>query len=180
MKMDTKASHKAAFIGRASVTPLPSLPGGLGRPGRLLAIGNMGTAPCPSPSMDQLDEARTEVPLASLDYLVAGTSCDLHRLLATVAQLKAANPSLRVILADSEEAPALAGKIPAGVEAVLAVSGARAEAGRALLFQQGGILAGANAGLAAYAAFIMEAKIETGATIGLALTNLSPELLGIL
>lgn len=179
MKMDTKASHKAAFIGRASVTPLPPLPGGLGRPGRLLAIGNMGTVPGP-PSMDQLDDVRTEVPLASLDYLVAGTSCSLRCLLATVAQLKAANPGLRVVLADSEEAPALAGKIPAGVEAVLAVSGARAEAGRALLFQQGGILAGANAGMAAYAAFIMEAKIETGATIGLALTNLSPELLGIL
>lgn len=175
MKMDTKASHKAAFIGRASVTPLPSLPGGLGRPGRLLAIGNMGSAPSP-PSMD---DTRTEVPLASLDYLVAGTSCNLHRLLATVAQLKAANPGLKVVLADSEEAPALAGKTPAGVEAVLAVSGTRGEAGRALLFQQGGILAGANAGMAAYAAFMMEAKIETGATIGLALTNLSPELLGL-
>jgi len=84
-----------------------------------------------------------------------------------------------VVLADSQEAPLLEDELPQGVESVVRVTEEQAEAGRALLFQQASILAGQNAGRAAYVAFIMEAKIETGARIAVATTNLTPRLLGV-
>ena len=39
---------------------------------------------------------------------------------------------------------------------------AKAQAGRCLLSQQAGILAGTNAGMAAYVAFVMGARMEVG------------------
>ena len=71
---------------------------------------------------------------------------------------------------------------------------AAAQAGRCLLSQQAGILAGSNAGMAAYVAAVMGARMEvgyfwihsvlmsifqSGVTIAMATTNLSPELLGL-
>ena len=49
---------------------------------------------------------------------------------------------------------------PYGVESVVRVSQDQTEAGRALLFQQAGILGGVNSGMASFLAFIIDGKME--------------------
>ena len=66
-----------------------------------------------------------------------------------------------MVLVDSASAPVLPSPPPC-VDSVIPVSAAMAEAGRCLLSQQAGILAGNNAGMAAYVAFVMGAKMEVG------------------
>lgn len=67
---------------------------------------------------------------------------------------------MQVVLVDSQEQPLLLDELPKGVESVMMVTKEQAEVGRSLLLQQGGLLAGASAGMAAYIAFIMEARME--------------------
>ena len=66
-----------------------------------------------------------------------------------------------MVLVDSASSPVLLSPPPC-VDSVMPVSAAMAEAGRCLLSQQAGILAGNNAGMAAYVAFVMGAKMEVG------------------
>ena len=67
---------------------------------------------------------------------------------------------MQVVLVDSEEQPLLLDELPQGVESVMMVTKEQAELGRSLLLQQAGLLAGTSAGMAAYVAFIMEARME--------------------
>lgn len=172
--MDTAMITKY-FIGQAQVTDVCPLPGGQGNIGRILAIGNMA-----SPRLHTMVDQDTVqgASLGAIDFLVAGTGCNLENLLETVSQLKEMHPALKVVLAECKESPNLS-ELPIGVESVMEVSQDMAEVGRSLLYQQAGILAGINAGMAAYLAFIMEGKLETGATIAIATTNLTPELLSL-
>lgn len=174
MKQTDTAMITKYFIGQAQVTDVCPLPGGQGEVGRILAIGNMA----PQPGLPDLEDQETGqvVSLGAIDFLVAGTDCDLENLLETVTQLREMHPKLKVVLAECKERPRLS-ELPIGVESVMQVSADLAEVGRSLLYQQAGILAGMNAGMAAYLAFIMEGKLEGGATIAMATTNLTPQLL---
>jgi len=174
--MNGNLAKKAAFIGRATATllsPLPDSP----KSAQLLALGNLAKAP-KQPSLAQLEEPCQQASLTSIDLLVAGTDCDLDSLLETVGQLREIHPGLKVVLVDSASAPVLPSPPPC-VDSVIPVSAAMAEAGRCLLSQQAGILAGNNAGMAAYVAFVMGAKMEAWQTIAIATTNISPQLLGL-
>ena len=44
----------------------------------------------------ELEESCLQYPLLSLDFLVAGTDCDLDKLLETVTKLKELHPQLKV------------------------------------------------------------------------------------
>jgi len=179
MTMDAKNSKQVNFIGRAQLTPVVPLPDGLGESGLLVALGNMPKSKT-VPLLGEIERPRVEASLESFDFLVASTNnSNLEDLLSASTRLAKLHPGLKVVLADSQEAPLLEDELPQGVESVVQVSEGQAEAGRGLLFQQASILAGQNAGRAAYVAFIMEAKIETGARIAIATTNLTPRLLGV-
>jgi len=178
MTMDAKNSKQVNFIGRAQLSPVVPLPDGLGESGLLVALGNMPRSKT-APLLEEMERPRVEVSLDNFDFLVAATNSNLEDLLSTSKRLAKLHPGLKVVLADSQEAPFLEDELPEGVESVVQVSEEQAEAGRGLLFQQASILAGQNAGRAAYVAFIMEAKIETGARIAIATTNLTPRLLGV-
>lgn len=175
MKQTDSAVMTKFFIGRAQVTCVSPLPGSQGKGGRLLAIGNMAASPS-QPILGSGDMVQSS--LTAIDFLVAGTDCNMESLLETVIQLKEIHPQLRVVLAESKESPRLS-ELPLGVESIMLVAQDKAEVGRSLLFQQAGILAGINAGMAAYLAFIMEGQMETGATIAMATTNLTPQLLSL-
>jgi len=181
MTMDAKNSKQVNFIGRAQLSPVVPLPDGLGESGLLVAFGNMPKSKT-TPLLEEIERPGVEVSLDNFDFLVAATGAtisNLEDLLNTSKHLAKLHPGLKVVLADSQEAPFLEDELPEGVESVVQVSEEQAEAGRGLLFQQASILAGQNAGRAAYVAFIMEAKIETGARIAIATTNLTPRLLGV-
>jgi len=178
MTMDAKNSKQVNFIGRAQLSPVVPLPDGLGESGLLVALGNMPRSKT-APLLEEIERPRVEVSLDNFDFLVAATNSNLEDLLSTSERLAKLHPGLKVVFADSQEAPFLEDELPEGVESVVQVSEEQAEAGRGLLFQQASILAGQNAGRAAYVAFIMEAKIETGARIAIATTNLTPRLLGV-
>jgi len=178
MTMDARNSRKVNFIGRAQLTPVVPLPDGLGESGLLVALGNMPTSKT-APLLEDIERPRAEASLGNFDFLVASTNANLEELLATSELLSDLYPGLKVILVDSQEAPLLDDELPTGVESIVQVTEEQAEAGRGLLFQQASILAGQNAGRAAYVAFIMEAKIKTGARIAIATTNLTPRLLSI-
>jgi len=179
MTMDAKNFKQVNFIGQAQMTPVLPLPDGLGESGLLVALGNMPKSKT-VPLLEEIESPRVEVSLESFDFLVASTNnSNLEDLLFASRRLAKLHPGLKVVLADSQEAPLLEDELPQGVESVVRVTEEQAEAGRALLFQQASILAGQNAGRAAYVAFIMEAKIETGARIAVATTNLTPRLLGL-
>jgi len=172
-----KFSQQTRSIGRAHMTSVPSLPGGQGG-GRIMALGNMATNNCPTLAM--LEDTHNHEHLDLIDCLVVGTLCDLDRMFNAIKKLKEIHPALKVILADCKENSRLAGEDPPeGVESVILVSKDNAETGRSLLFHQSAILAGTNAGMAAYLAFIMEAQIQNRATIAIATTNISPELFGL-
>jgi hypothetical protein len=179
MTMDAKNSKQVNFIGRAQLTPVVPLPDGLGESGLLVALGNMHKSKT-APLLGEIERPRVEASLESFDFLVASTHSNLEDLLSASMRLAKLHPGLKVVLVDSQEAPLLEDdELPQGVESVVQVTEEQAEAGRGLLFQQASILAGQNAGRAAYVAFIMEAKIETGARIAVATTNLTPRLLGV-
>lgn len=179
MTMDAKNSKQVNFIGRAQLTPVLPLPDGLGESGLLVALGNMHKSKT-APLLEDLERPRVEASLGSFDFLVASTNSNLEGLLSASMHLANLHPGLKVVLVDSQEAPLLEDdELPQGVESVVQVTEEQAEAGRGLLFQQASILAGQNAGRAAYVAFVMEAKIETGARIAIATTNLTPRLLGV-
>jgi len=179
MTMDAKNSKQVNFIGRAQLTPVVPLPDGLGESGLLVALGNMHKSKT-APLLEDLERPRVEASLGSFDFLVASTNSNLEGLLSASMHLANLHPGLKVVLVDSQEAPLLEDdELPQGVESVVQVTEEQAEAGRGLLFQQASILAGQNAGRAAYVAFVMEAKIETGARIAIATTNLTPRLLGV-
>lgn len=179
MTMDAKNSKQVNFIGRAQLTPVVPLPDGLGESGLLVALGNMHKSKT-APLLEDLERPRVEASLGSFDFLVASTNSNLEALLSASMHLANLHPGLKVVLVDSQEAPLLEDdELPQGVESVVQVTEEQAEAGRGLLFQQASILAGQNAGRAAYVAFVMEAKIETGARIAIATTNLTPRLLGV-
>merc|ERR1712127_99573 len=161
MTMGTMNPKQTTFIGRASVTSMPGLPGGLGTKGRLLTLGHMAKPPGP-PTLARSEKSGQQTSFGGIDYLVAGTDCNIDKLLKTIRHLKETEPSLKIVLADSAELPVLQGQErPCGVESVMTVSQEQMEAGMAL-----------------FLAFLMEGKIETGPTIAVAITNLSPELLG--
>jgi len=192
MTMDAKNSKQVNFIGeslasvctfcalgRAQLTPVVPLPDGLGESGLLVALGNMHKSKT-APLLGEIERPGVEASLESFDFLVASTNTNLEDLLSASMHLAKLHPGLKVVLVDSQEAPLLEeDELPQGVESVVQVTEEQAEAGRGLLFQQASILAGKNAGRAAYVAFIMEAKIETGARIAIATTNLTPRLLGV-
>jgi len=179
MTMDAKNSKQVNFIGRAQLTPVVPLPDGLGESGLLVALGNMHKSKT-APLLEEIERPGVEASLESFDFLVASTNTNLEDLLSASMHLAKLHPGLKVVLVDSQEAPLLEeDELPQGVESVVQVTEEQAEAGRGLLFQQASILAGKNAGRAAYVAFIMEAKIETGARIAIATTNLTPRLLGV-
>lgn len=179
MTMDAKNSKQVNFIGRAQLTPVVPLPDGLGESGLLVALGNMHKSKT-APLLEDLERRGVEASLGSFDFLVASTNSNLEGLLSASMHLANLHPGLKVVLVDSQEAPLLEDdELPQGVESVVQVTEEQAEAGRGLLFQQASILAGQNAGRAAYVAFVMEAKIETGARIAIATTNLTPRLLGV-
>ena len=46
----------------------------------------------------KLEESCLQCPVSHLDFLVAGTDCDLDKLLETVTQLKELHPQLKVCL----------------------------------------------------------------------------------
>jgi len=174
--MDTEELQCASFIGRAKLTTVAPLAGGLGQPGTLTALGNVPT-PLSSSAEVNLETPKSQASLASFDFLVAGAHGNLEALLKTASSLKRLFPELKVVLVDSEEQPLLLDELPQGVESVMMVTKEQAELGRSLLLQQAGLLAGTSAGMAAYVAFIMEARMEVGAKIAIATTNLSPRLL---
>lgn len=176
MTMDVKNSKQVNFIGQAQLTPVVPLPDGLGESGLLVALGNMPKSKT-VPLLGEIERPRVEASLESFDFLVASTNSNLDDLLQASMLLARIHPGLKVVLVDSQEAPLLEEELPQGVESVVRVTEDQAEAGRGLLFQQASILAGQNAGRAAYVAFIMEAKIETGARIAIVTTNLTPRLL---
>jgi len=158
------------FIGQAKVTEVSPLAGAQGGQGRLIAIGHMPTTHA-IPNID----ARTETSsLDHVDVLVAGTNCNMDKLLSAVVKLKEKHPTIKVVLAASSPCPHLE-----GVSSVLQVSQEEAELGRRLLLQQAGILAGSNAGQAAFLAFCIHANAKAGTTIAMVTTNLSPELLSL-
>lgn len=175
MKQTETAMVTKYFIGQAQVTDVSPLPGGEGEVGRILAIGNM--APTQGHTLVDQDMVQ-ETSLDTINVLVAGADCNLDNLLETIRQLKERHPELKVVLAEPKGRPTLC-EPPEGVESVMQVSQAMAEVGRSLLYQQAGILAGVNAGMAAYLAFIMEGKLEKGATIATATTNLTPQLFNL-
>jgi len=162
-------------LGRAQLTPVVPLPDGLGESGLLVALGNMHKSKT-APLLGEIERPGVEASLESFDFLVASTNTNLEDLLSASMHLAKLHPGLKVIhwigrhkipsnfqvvLVDSQEAPLLEeDELPQGVESVVQVTEEQAEAGRGLLFQQASILAGKNAGRAAYVAFIMEAKIE--------------------
>lgn len=163
------------YLGRAKMTWVSPLPGK--EASRLIVLGNM--AESKSSDMISLERNKRQARICSLDYLVVGTGCDLDKLLTAIRKLKEIHPTLKVVLADSKERPVLSKQPPPpGVHSVMTVSRDKAETGRSLLFQQSGILAGINAGLAAFIAFILDAKLENRATIAMAATNVCPELFG--
>jgi len=175
--MDMNNPHPVTFIGRSKVTQVPPLPGGCGPPGLLVALANVPSPPGRHAKVC-LETARQEASLGSFDVLVAGAHGDLGALLEAAASLRRRHPGLKVVLADCEEAPMVAGVMPLGVE-VIVVTKEQSELGRALLLQQGGLLVGGSAGMAAFVAFTMAARIEEGASIAIMATNLSPSLLSI-
>jgi len=178
--MDAKNSKQVNFIGRAQLTPVVPLPDGRGESGLLVALGNMHK-PKTAPLLGEVEKPGVEASLDSFDFLVASTNSNcLEDLLSASVRLAKIHPGLKLVLVDSQEAPLLQDEVlPEGVESVVQVTEEQAEAGRGLLFQQASILAGQNAGRAAYVAFLMEAQIETGARIAIATTNLTPRLLGV-
>jgi len=178
MTMDAKNSNQVNFIGRAQLTPVVPLPDGLGQSGLLVAVSNMPKTKI-LPSLEEIEIPRSEASLESFDFLVASTNSKMDELLSASRRLAKQHPGLKVVLVDSQEAPLLEDELPEGVESVVQVTEEQAEAGRGLLYQQASILAGQNGGRAAYVAFIMEAKIEAGARIAIATTNLTPSLLGV-
>lgn len=121
-----------------------------------------------------METARQEASLGSFDVLVAGVHEDLGALLEAAASLRRRHPGLKVVLADYEEAPMVAGVMPLGVE-VIVVTKEQAELGRALLLQQGGLLVGGSAGRAAFVAFTMAARIEVSQLIETFITCLRRE-----
>jgi len=180
MTMDAKNSKQVNFIGQAQLTPVVPLPDGLGESGLLVALGKMHKSKT-APLLGEIESLpQVEASFDSFDFLVASTNSNLEDLLSASMRLVKTHPGLKLVLVDSQEAPLLEDEVlPEGVESVVQVTEEQAEAGRGLLFQQASILAGQSAGRAAYVAFIMEAKIETGARIAIATTNLTPRLLGV-
>lgn len=170
-----ECDHQTLYIGRAKMTPVSPLPGRM--TSRLIVLGNM--AERKSPNLIDLESNKRQALICSMDYLVVGTGCHMDILLAAIHTLKEIHPTLKVVLADSKERPVLSKQAPPqGVHSVMSVSRDQAQTGRSLLFHQSGILAGTNAGLAAFIAFMLDAKLETRVNIAMAATNVCPELFG--
>jgi len=171
-----ECEDQTLYIGRAKLTCVSPLPGRM--TSRLIVLGNM--AERKSPDLIDIESNKKQATICSMDYLVVGTGCDMDRLLTAINTLKEIHPALKVVLADSKERPLLSKQAPPpGVHSVMTVSRDQAQTGRSLLFHQSGILAGTNAGLAAFIAFMLDAKLETRANIAMAATNVCPELFGL-
>ena len=74
---------------------MPGLPGGLGTPGRLLTLGHMAKPPGP-PTLAHSEKSGQQTSFGGIDYLVAGTDCNIDKLLKTIRHLKETEPSLKV------------------------------------------------------------------------------------
>lgn len=177
--MIRKSTQQTVLMGRAQMTSVPSLSANHGDGNNLLALGNMAVTNAANLAILERSEVH-QAPVELIDCLVVGTLCDLEKLFNTIRCLKDIHPALKVVLVDSKENPRLSDQpLPFGVEAVMLVSQEKGEIGKSLLFQQSGILAGINAGMAAFIAFVMETQLESPTTIAMATTNLSPELFHI-
>jgi len=147
------------------------------RPVRLLALGHLARNSAPT-SVNQLVE-----PLTAINYLVVSAVGDVQQVLEAVRRIKEKNPRLKVILADSLEAPYFPirainqGNKPASVERIIHVSRDMAEASRSLLHHQAGILTGQGGGLAGGVAFTLANKIGIDATVAFTITNFNMNLL---
>jgi len=140
-----------------------------GRPARLLALGSLAGYPAHA-----FDNPSVE-PLSAINYLVVGAGGDIQQMKEAVRRMRENSPILKVILADSLEAPLFPTGVnddtPEGVDRVISVSKKMVDVSRGLLYHKAGILTGVGGGLACGVALALAGQIEVDATVAFSFTN---------